>query len=820
MGNRCNWNLSSPGALNREGLTSARIRYTCTCMSHVGVNDKAEVEKRITVSEFSISGMTCQNCARRATQAIESVAGVESVAVDLAAGAATVRWLPGAPPAPDVVVETVRRTGFSAKLRGPSPAGVETRSRSPSDKWRMNIIIGLAAVVPLALGEWVLHLHGKAWFAWTSFLLALVVQGFCGARFYRGAWAQLKARSANMDTLVALGSSAAFGFSVYLLFSGLAGHLYFLESTAILTLISLGHWLEARATEQAASALKSLLKLSPSKARRLGANQSEDEVPIGSLRPGDIVVVRPGDNIPTDGVVLEGRATVDESMLTGEAVPVEKGPGAVVYGGTLNPDGRLIVRVTATGEHSALAKIIAAVKRAQNSRANIQRIGDRVSSIFVPVVVAVAIAAGLWWWSDYDSAISVARVLSRHLWPAAVPETALAAAFINAVAVLIVACPCAMGLATPAAIMAATNVAARRGFLVRDGVALEKAGKITTVVFDKTGTLTVGKPVVTAVKHLRPDISAREPIEVIAANLAAPSNHLVSRAIACLLNKNDSDSKTTHSEHQPATPPHATRQWTDWREMRGCGVMAAGDGHVWRLGALPWLQQEGIQSGAEPSNALDTVGETVIGLARDRELIGLFNVSDSPREEAKAVVMALKALGKRVCMVTGDQPGPAGAIAARIGIDPADVFAGVAPAQKSAMIRHLQQHGERVAFVGDGINDAPALEQADLGIAVGLATDVAREAADIVLLRSDLRAVLEALDLAAAALRTIKQNLFWAFFYNATAVPLAALGFLSPIICAATMGVSDLIVIGNALRLKMRKRFMSPQSVSVTKNGA
>jgi len=789
-------------------------------MTPVGVNNKTDAEKRIIVSEFSISGMTCQNCARRAAQAIQSIAGVESVSVDLASGAATVRWLPGAVPEHNAVVETVRRTGFSAKLRGPSPAGGETKSRSPSDTWRMNIIIGLAAVIPLALGEWVLHLHGEEWFAWTGFLLALVVQVFCGARFYRGAWAQLKARSANMDTLVSLGSTAAFGFSVYLLFSGLPGHLYFLESTAILTLISLGHWLEARATEQAASALKSLLRLSPSKARRLGADRSEEEVPIDSLRPGDIVVVRPGDNLPTDGVVLEGRAAVDESMLTGEAVPVEKGPGAVVYGGTLNPDGRLVVRVTATGEHSALAKIIAAVKRAQNSRANIQRIGDRVSSVFVPVVVAIAIAAGLWWWSDYDSAMSVAQVLSQYLWPATVPETALAAAFINAVAVLIVACPCAMGLATPAAIMAATNVAARRGFLVRDGVALEKAGRITTVVFDKTGTLTMGKPIVTAVKDLRFDTPAKEPIEIVAASLAAPSNHLVSRAIACLRDRNGSGSKTARSEHQNATTTHATPRWTDWREIRGCGVMAAGDGHVWRLGSLPWLQEEGIQSGTELSDVQSTAGETVIGLARDGELIGLFNVSDAHREEARAVVTALRALGKRVCMVTGDQPGPAQTIAARIGISPADVFAGIAPDQKSAMIQRLQQHGERVAFVGDGINDAPALEQADLGIAVGLATDVAREAADIVLLRSDLRAVLEALDLAGAALRTIKQNLFWAFFYNATAVPLAALGFLSPILCAATMGVSDLIVIGNALRLNLRKRFMSPQSLSMTKNGA
>lgn len=768
-------------------------------MSSLATNGVSYCETPRFISRFSVSGMTCQNCALRATRAIESIPGVESADVDLSRGTATVRWSGARPPAPDVVIGALRRLGFSARLLASTAQAA--KERSGSDSWRLGIIIGFAAAIPLAIGEWVLGFHGEPWYAWTAFILALVAQLFCGARFYKGAWAQLKALSANMDTLVALGSTTAFGFSTYQLVSGAAtaGHLYYLESTSILALISLGHWLEARATERAAGAVRALLSLSPSKARRLSRDGSENEVRVDELRVGDLVVVRPGDSIPTDGVVVEGRATLDESMVTGEATPVEKGVGDTVYGGTMNSDGRLIVRVSATGRDTVLARIINAVQRAQHSRAQIQRIGDRVSSVFVPSVVLVAVATGLWWGLDHERASAIAGFLSGYLWPAVVPSTALAAAFINASAVLIVACPCAMGLATPAAIMAATNVAARRGFLIRDGIALEKAGVITTVVFDKTGTLTQGKLAVTAMKDFRNTPETTTRLDTVAAALSSSSNHPVSRAIAALAVHN-----LTPEKSDGGTPVRSVGEfdWVEWREIPGSGILARDNNNrTWRLGALPWLESEGV---IVPENARFTPGtanQAMVGLASDSTLIGLFVLGDALRPEASEVVRALKASGKRVCMITGDRLGTATATAELLGISPADVFAEVQPEQKAMLIRDLQAKGERVAFVGDGINDAPALEQADLGIAVRRATDIAREAADIVLLRSDLQAVSEALTLARAALRTIKQNLFWAFFYNSIAVPLAALGFLSPIVCAATMGISDLIVIANALRL-------------------
>lgn len=759
-------------------------------------------------TEFVISGMTCQNCARRAAQALQSVQGVAFAAVDLARSRATVNWLPAATPNPGAAEAAVRRVGFSAKLLPSQATVADTPETSGSNTWRLNVVLGLIGALPLALGEWVFHWHGQPWFRWVGFGLALMVQVLCGARFYRGAWVQLRMLSANMDTLVALGSSTAFGFSAWALVSGLGGHLYFLESTAILTLISLGHWLEARATERAASSLRFLLNLAPVTARRLGPGGSEIEVPVGELAVGDLVVVKPGDHVPTDGVVVEGKAAMDESMLTGESVPVEKSPGAIVYGGTVNPDGRLMMQVTATGQATALARIIAAVARAQNSRARIQRIGDRVSGVFVPVVVVIAIGTGLWWGLNYETASETARSVGQYLWPPAVPGNALAAAFIHAAGVLIVACPCAMGLATPAAIMVATNVAARRGFLVRDGTALEKAGSITTVLFDKTGTLTQGHPVVTSVKDLRRASTGAVSVESLAASLAAPSNHLISRAIGALKAQDTALPDRISVGHAQATL-HATPEfgWTDWREVRGCGIEAQRDGRLWRLGSLSWLARVGVPMAPAESEGLaeGAQGLTVVGLSAGNELLGVLRVSDAPRARAESVVASLNQHGKRVCMVTGDRAGVARAIALRIGIKPADVFAEVPPEQKAAIVRELQEQGERVAFVGDGINDAPALEQADLGVAVGRASDIAREAADIVLLRSDLQAVLEAFDLAKITLRTIKQNLFWAFFYNAAAVPLAAIGFLSPIVCAATMGVSDLIVIGNALRLKLRK---------------
>ena len=444
---------------------------------------------QFTVSELAVSGMTCGNCARHVVEAIQSVPGVGSASVQLEAGHAMVRWQES--PNLPAVLKAVEEAGYEARpMAEESQTCATAKAWSPLAGWKFNVVVGLACTLPLMIGEWVFGLGMQPWFHWLAFALALPVQIFCGARFYVGAWRQLKMGASNMDTLVALGSTTAFGYSVWALFSGAPGHLYFMESAAIITLISLGHWVEARTTVKAEGSLQALLHLAPSMARRRNLDGSETEVPVRELQVNDVAVLKPGDQVPVDGVVIEGDSTVDESMLTGESLPVDKISGGKLYAGTANLNGRLTFRVTATGEATALAQVIAAVARAQNSRAEIQRLGDRVSSVFVPVVVTVALATGLWWGLAPDQAQHVSTWLAKYLWPVALPASALAAALIHAAAVLIVACPCAMGLATPVAIMAGANAAAQRGILIRDGIALERAGKITALIFDKTGTLT------------------------------------------------------------------------------------------------------------------------------------------------------------------------------------------------------------------------------------------------------------------------------------------------------------------------------------------
>ncbi|MFN0068672.1 MAG: heavy metal translocating P-type ATPase [Limisphaerales bacterium] len=731
----------------------------------------------MTESAFTVSGMTCANCARHVREAAEGVAVVATATVDLPAGRLAVRWRPGAVADRAGVIAAVGAAGYTAH----ETAAAEL-SGPPASVWRSwRVWLGGGVTLFLMLGEWALGLGHARWFQWLAFALALPVQVFLGAAFYAGAWRQLRRGASNMDTLVALGSTAAFGFSAWVLLAGAGGHVFFMEAAAILTLITLGHALEAAVSAHAAGALRALMQLAPDTARRI-EGLAEREVPVAKLRPGDRIALRPGDRVPVDGEVSAGAGAVNEAMLTGESAPVEKAAGAKVFAGTENLDGRLVVRVTATGDATALAAIRAAIERAQNSRAGIQRLADQVSSVFVPVVVLVALATGLWWGLAYEHARGVHAALAGGLWRVPVPETPLAAGVIHAVAVLIIACPCAMGLATPAAIMAGVNAAARRGILIRDGAALEKAGRINTVAFDKTGTLTEGR---FEVRGVTPAGKATE-TEVLAeaAALAGGSTHPISRAIAAA----------------GPGPPQRNR-WRDWRELRGRGVEAvdAATGETWRLGAPAWLAEAAGSSGA----AIPAVpGVTRIGLAAGGALRGWIDLADRPRPAAAEVIAALRAQGLGVVMLTGDQPAAAAAIAAQVGIAPDDVRAGVRPEDKAAAIQAFQQAGRRVAFVGDGINDGPALAQADLGLAVGGASDVARGAADIVLLRADLPAVPEALGLARATLRTIRQNLFWAFFYNAAAVPLAALGFFSPVLCALAMGLSDLIVIGNALRLR------------------
>lgn len=734
-------------------------------------------------ARFKVQGMNCPSCAGKVQAAAGGVEGVDSAEVDLETGRLEVRWRPGKRAVPEEVVRAVQAAGYAIRPLAEEPAAAGLESERTGSGWATNLRVGLPVLGFLMLGEWVFGWQQEVWFRWGAFVAVSVVQVLAGGRFYRGAWLQLKAGRSNMDTLVALGSTAAYAYSVWLLFQG-GGHLYFMESVGILTLISLGHWLENRVSARAADALRTLLHLAPPTARRLDASGTETLVPVSRLAVGDRVLLKPGDRVPVDGEVLEGTSSVDESMLTGESIPVEKRPGDPLYAGTVNQAGRLVMGVTATGEATALAQIIAVVRRAQNSRAAIQRLADRISAVFVPLVILVAVAVAAWWGWEYESASQAARTLAQWLWPIHLPASPWAAAVLHATAVLIVACPCAMGLATPAAIMAAANVAARHGILIRDGTALEKSGRIDAIIFDKTGTLTTGEMSVVAWQPAE-GVSLAE-LQTLAAALAAPSNHPLSRAVA------------------RSRPPEAQAPPLEkWQEIRGAGVQALSQGVLLRLGALPWLGEAGVAGvdGESFTREWQARGATVLGVARDSRPLGWIALADPIKSAANSVVESLRRSGQQLFLVTGDNRLTAAAIAQQVGLPPESVFAEVRPEAKADIVRQLQQRGLRVAFVGDGINDAPALEQADLGIAVSRASDVAREAADLILLRADIEAVPRALRLARAALRTIHQNLFWAFFYNAAAVPLAALGFLSPMLCAAAMGLSDLMVVGNALRL-------------------
>ena len=765
---------------------------------------KREVRAAAGATELAVTGMTCGNCARHVTEALQSVAGVHSANVSLDSKRALVRWSAGSIHNAPGLLEALERAGYEAEIveAGHAHGGGERKLAG----WEYNLWIGVLGTAPLMLGEWAFGLGTERWFRWLSFAIAAVVQVFAGAQFYRGAWKQLKSGSSNMDTLVALGSTTAFAYSVWALLSGAAGHLYFMESASIITLISLGHWLESRVGVRASSALRQLLTLAPERARQVGPDGAEKEVPVSELRPGDRVALRPGEKIPADGEVVDGASAVNESMLTGESVPVDKSASAPVYAGTVNLNGRLVIRVLATGEETALAHVIAAVQRAQTSRANIQRLGDKVSSVFVPIVVAIAVLAGLWWGLAPDSAHRVHDALAHFLWPAH-PPTGAAAGFIVAAAILIVACPCAMGLATPAAIMAGANAAARRGILIRDGVALEKAGSITAVLFDKTGTLTLGRPAVSAIwtaqtgregkaGHQPSPADADSQDLQLAASLARHSSHPLSQTIAQL----------SKSE----------MKFGKWNELPGSGIEASFSGPTStniRLGSLRWLESTGVELSAGKAfmENWSAQGATLVGLSRERSLLALFALRDPIKPGARQVIAELRRHGRKAYLVTGDNQLTAAAIGHQLGIPVENVFAQVRPEQKAELVKQVRARGERVAFVGDGINDAPALEQADLGIAVSRASDIAREAADIILLRSEIEAVPESLELAAATLRTIKQNLFWAFFYNAAAIPLAALAFMSPILCAAAMGLSDFVVLGNAVRLLVwRSRSIDP----------
>ena len=737
--------------------------------------------------------MTCGNCARRVSDAARTVSGVSAAEARAEAGRLTVWWAAEAQLDPGAVVQAVRGAGYPTSEATSASVTPALSAWSPVSGWRFNVILGAVCTIPLMIGEWAFHAHSSPTFRIVSVHLSTIAMVGCGYRFARGAWEQMKVGVFGMDVLVSLGALAAYSFSIFGWASGLNGHLYFMEAAAILTFISAGHWLEARVGAEAESSLKALLRLAPSSAHRRGADGREEAVPIDQLRVGDSVVLHPGDRVPTDGLVIEGESNVDEAMLTGESNPVKKTTRAEVFAGTMNIDGQIVFQVSATGEATSLAQIISAVRRAQTSRARIQRLADQVSQIFVPTVIGLSLLTFLVWGFFFGSMQALHESLGRWLWTSTLAPNPWANAVISATAVLIIACPCAMGLATPAAIMAAANAAARRGILLRDGVALEKAGEITTVLFDKTGTLTEGHPAVLEFVEVSGGKvrAASEPLRSIAASLARPSRHPLSKALAAI-----TDASTLLQE---------------WSEVRGSGVQARlaleilpwSVGSEVRLGSMEWVMNSTERP--EPERAWRdrwlTEGATILALSLAGETVALVAVRDRIRSEAREVLDQLKAQGKKVRVVSGDLRSAALSIGMELGLRPEEIFAEVKPDQKAGILRELQAQGHRVAFVGDGINDAPALAQADLGIAVTQASDVARESADLVLLRADLRAVPESLGLARAALATIRQNLFWAFFYNAVAVSFAALGFMNPMLCAAAMGLSDVLVIGNSLRL-------------------
>jgi Cu+-exporting ATPase len=594
------------------------------------------------------------------------------------------------------------------------------------------------------------------------------VQFWLGARFYRAGWAALRDRSGNMDLLVALGTSAGYGLSLYLLLAHGAGgmpHLYFEASAVVITLVLLGKWLEGRAKRQATEAIRALQALRPETAR-VQRDGRELDIPVGQLVIGDRLLVRPGERMPADGVVLEGASHVDESMLTGESLPVARSAGDAVTGGSVNGEGVLVVRATALGAESTLARIVRLVETAQAHKAPIQRLVDRVSAVFVPVVIGIGLVTLLGWG------------LATGDW-----ETAI----LNAVAVLVIACPCALGLATPAAIMAGTGVAARHGILIKDAQALELAHKVDLVAFDKTGTLTEGKPRLVLARSATGD-DAR--LLQLAASLQAGSEHPLARAVLA-------------EAHGEPLPPAQ-----DVQAVPGRGLAGRVDGRALRLGSTPWMHELGVPIAALQTQAAQAqaAGRTVSWLAdvtAAPQLLGLLAFGDTVKPSAAAAVAALRDRGVRTVLVSGDNAGAANAVAAQLGID--DVKAEVLPQDKARIVGDLKAGGHVVAMVGDGINDAPALAAADVGIAMSTGTDVAMQAAGITLMRGDPALVADALDIARRTSAKIRQNLFWAFVYNVVGIPLAALGLLSPVIAGAAMAFSSVSVVTNALLLRRWK---------------
>lgn len=719
--------------------------------------------------------MTCASCSGRVERALRKVPGVEEATVNLATESARVRFAPSATQDSASMDALLRRAVRNAGYEPLTPAASEAREQQDSP-WAgfAPVAIGLLLSLPLVL-PMLGDLWGAHWMlpAWVQFLLATPVQFILGARFYRAGWHAVQARSGNMDLLVSIGTTAGWGLSVWLWWTAPPGHtphLYFEASAVVVTLVLLGKWLEARAKRQTTAAIRALHGLRPEVAHWLGKG-GEVDVPIAEVMVGDKLVVRPGERIPVDGTLLDGITQVDESMLTGEPLPVPKAVGDALTGGSINGEARIVLQVRAVGAETVLSRIIRLVEDAQAAKAPIQRLVDQVANVFVPVVLGIALCTLLGWW-----------------WAGAGLETAL----IRAVAVLVIACPCALGLATPAAIMAGTGVAAQHGILIQDAQALELAHRVDTVAFDKTGTLTVGQPTLTALE-VPPDLD-RLAVLRAAASLQTGSSHPLARAVV----------QAAQQQGLDVPAPDAVRS------VPGRGSEGQVQGHSYLLGSLRWMQEQGVALGTLAARAeqLQTEGATVSALAQQTDqgwqLQALMAFGDQPKPDAQRALAQLRQRGLRTVMISGDNQPAAEAMARRLGLRPeaGEVCANVLPGDKAAQVRALQSGGHIVAMVGDGVNDAPALAAADVGMAMGNGTDVAMHAAGITLMRGDPLLVAAALDISRRTVAKIRQNLFWAFAYNVAGIPLAALGYLSPVLAGAAMALSSVCVISNALLLK------------------
>ncbi len=708
-------------------------------------------------ADLQIVGMRCASCSSRLEKALNQLPDVTAV-VNLATEKASLTFDPKLTNV-DELIKTVRDTGFDAHVARDFAAEKADRLKA-YEKEKLRFYIALGLITPMLLEMLLMlldvHLMIPTWMQW---LLATPVQFWIGARFYRGAWASLRHGSGNMDLLVALGTSAAYFLSVAIVIYNIHQPVYFESSAVLITLVLMGKLLEMRAKAKASDAIEMLIQMQPKTAHVERDGQVLD-VPAGSLRPDDIFIVRPGEHVPVDGVVLEGHSSLDESMLTGESMPQSKQANDKVYAATLNYH-LIKCRATAVGSHTQLAAVVRLVEQAQGSKAPIQKLADKISGIFVPIVLVLAlITFFVWLRIEGDFAYSI----------------------ITAVSVLVIACPCALGLATPITIVVASGLAAREGILVKDAAALERAHKLSVLVLDKTGTLTEGKPALT---DMRPSAaSSVGELLRIAASLTQHSTHPLSVAIV------------EHAQSQATMPLPVT----DFNESPGNGLRASLDGVAYLLGSPAFITKQGVTLDEPSILSLQKQGKTVIAVARGQVLLGYIAFADKIRASSRVAVSRLQKMGLRVVMLSGDNHTTAKAVAAQAGID--EFIAEVSPQDKASYVASLKNEKTLVGMVGDGINDAPALAAADVSFAMKSGSDIAIEAADITLMRNDLNSVADAIDLSHVTLSKIRQNLFFAFAYNVLGIPLAGLGLLNPMLAGGAMAMSSVSVVSNALLLK------------------